>query len=921
MLRAAVLPRAGPGGADRAGGREARAGAGRRPSRLGGMGRTSEGPREQSVGRAGFGKVGVFSLCGAPATAFVSTFVDVPQAGIGTYDGWLPETLSEEPVPHHLVDVLREVRPRRAVMTTYTFNPAFFEAAVLPAAFRPDGCQINVLVDVGTLAASTHGSYAQHIGSRYAVAPVRAQGGIFHPKIALLDGDDRQVLCVGSGNLTIPGLARQLECLDVIDLSVEPGVAVQLRSFLRALATLRRRDSPRASAMLAAAAAWIRSPDEHIEQAPGVYLIHTLVQSAAAQAANIIKQAGRRAKRLTVLAPFHSADGSAARSFKSMLGAATLRIGHLGVLPCSEDAYSGASFVVPRVREDVDQFHAKVFEIETDEDVLVMSGSVNATDQSLQGTKNVEVSIARWVARSPFTWRVVRPKQFAPTEQLIAPVPGWTIEAALIASERLEGMVSGRDVAHADVEWVLSTATEEVARDRTTLNEHGTLLVDLPLRIPPSHDALRVSISGSGGHPSTWVNDLRALKSAKHGVRLQAHSETTPEICSAYRYAADLLRRALQGDPIPVDRTIAGGAQNAQDDEAEDELFDYANWVHAGRARSAAKGNLSGRHGAFLAGILELLLPSKEHRKYPAVDEDLAQTEPDSDNDELPPTGRAPPNSASETEREPATPQAQAEREQLLTACVAIRQAFESRRDGIASAIALAVAVSAFELERAQMQFLSQDVAHAGAFDAHRVLVVWLDCLSRYDFHDDERAELLPIACAVAAAAASIPPRSGPADPHHAPLRGSIDRMAGRRLRDDEVLAHMKHGLREEMMLRLHPRFRDAAMKAAPELAQAPSLDELINRTLISPLKATDQEWLRPLASALLRHPAPTIMALTTPEVEAGGCPVCYRQFTDQERRDLRYQHWLQHVQPRLHVLIYPDDPIPFRQAVGGRQL
>ena len=50
---------------------------------------------------------------------------------------------------HNLVIALREVKPRRLFFTTYTFHPAFFEAAVLPVVFRPEGSQVQVLVDAG----------------------------------------------------------------------------------------------------------------------------------------------------------------------------------------------------------------------------------------------------------------------------------------------------------------------------------------------------------------------------------------------------------------------------------------------------------------------------------------------------------------------------------------------------------------------------------------------------------------------------------------------------------------------------------------------------------------------------------------------------------------------------------------------------
>lgn len=820
---------------------------------------------------------------------------------------------------HSLIGLLRELKPRRALFTTYTFNPAFFEATILQAAFRPEGCQIHVLVDGGPLAASTMGSYAQHIGTRYAVAPMRAPGGgIFHPKIALLDADDRQVLCVGSGNLTASGLAHQLECLDVTDLSSEPAVAAQLKSFLRMLAERCRSTSPRAADMLGSAASWLRH-SEGLAAGPRrvTTLIHTLERSASEQVEELLRLDGRLTRTLTVLAPFHSRDGAAVRALHHAVGASDLRIAHLGTVSCNPQAYDGAAFVAPVDRQRGQPLHAKVFEFETDDGAWVVSGSVNATFQSLQSTKNVEVSLARWAAASPFRWESCEPENFVPQEEVFEPACAWTMEAVLVGSNRLEALVLGEGSAQAHVEWVLASAAGEIARDSTTLDANGLLKADLSAPVDSAHDGLVLHVHGpSGLGARAWVNDQRALQAVRNGVRLSPHSTANGQAASDYRFATDLILRALGGHSIHGQAHRGrGNTESAQEDGgALDEAFNYADWMRFGRLRMPPGATLGRRTGAFLARVLDLLFPESDHevRGGEAGPNGIALDEanPADENGEQRPE-RQPPR------QQARTPQAQAEREQLLKACQAIRTAFEAGREGIASAEFLVLAVCALDMERAQAQFLARSAGEPGGFDAHRVLVIWLDCISRYGFATEIRDDLLPVACAMAATAAAVPSLVDPQERHLAQLRGAICRLAARPLAQNEVAELVARGMREELMLRMDRRFRATAMACVADLAQAPPLDELLLHAISPPGDPRTPASMAPIHAALSRWPERSrgLEALKPAEVRSGGCPICYQHFSDTERRELTYQRWMLHGNGRPHVLLYPDDILRFRQT------
>jgi len=826
---------------------------------------------------------------------------------------------------HNLVGVLRELKPRRALFTTYTFNPAFFEATILQAAFRPDGCQIHVLVDDGPLAASAIGSYAQHIGSRYAVAPVRAPGGgIFHPKIALLENDDRQVLCVGSGNLTASGLAHQLECLDITDLAAEPVVAGQLRSFLRALAERCGSTSPRAADMLVSAADSVRGeepPSDRLRR--GATLIHTLERTAAVQMEELLRRDGQRARVLTVLAPFHSKDGAAVRALRQAVDAPELHIAHLGTVACNAQAYGdAASYVVPRDHRKGPPLHAKVFEFETDDGALVVSGSVNATRQSLQSTQNVEVSLARWTTVSPFEWQPCEPDQFVPQVQVFEPRRVWTMEAVLLGSSRLEALVLGQGATQAQVDWVLARASGEVERGCATLDAKGLLRMDLSAPVGAAHEGLTLHVRGSSGiEARAWVNDQRALRAVRNGVRLGGRAPGGEPAASDYRFATELILRALGGQPIhgPV-RTGARQPEAAQaQGEALDEAFNYEDWLRSGRLRTAPGATLGRRAGAFLARVLDLLFPhpgsGSENESGDAEANGIALDDANpADEDGERRQGQMP----SPPRPQPArTPQAEAERAQLLKACQAVREAFEEGREGIGSADLLVLAVCSLDMERAQQQFLMHAAGEPSAFDGHRVLLLWLDCVSRYDFATEIREDLLPVACAVAAAAAAIPPRADPLERHLSQLRDAVCRLAARPLAHDEVQELVARGMREELMLRMDRRFRAAAMASTADVAQAEPLDGLLLRAIGLPADPLVPASMAPMLSALDRWSDRSrgFEVLRPAQVRAGGCPICYLQFNRTERRDLAYRRWMLHGKERQHVLLYPDDVDRFRQT------
>jgi hypothetical protein len=393
-----------------------------------------------------------------------------------------------------------------------------------------------------------------------------------------------------------------------------------------------------------------------------------------------------------------------------------------------------------------------VFEVDTARGSLVLSGSVNATFQSLGSTKNVEVSVARWHRTSPFQWEEREPEDFSPGEQDFAPASAWTAEATLLGNDQLEALVRGQGTAHAKVTWVLFTVTSEIARGIASLDANGLLKVELPSPLRPAHDALILHVHGPGGVvATTWVNDQRALRAARDGVRLNTRL-SSGESASEFRLTSDLILRALNGQPISgrARGSHTRSSPNSGEIEGMDEAFNYEDWIRSAYLRIPATGGLSRRSGGFLTRILELLFPQPETPLPGNGDNDdriqLNDADPNETNSEQPAAIPTTPNS-----NNVGTNRGQSDREQLIRTCQLVRDAFETRQSDIASAETLALAVFALDMERAQAAFLAPPNMDRGVFDVHRVLVLWFECLGHYGFTPEERSDLLPVASRSAA--------------------------------------------------------------------------------------------------------------------------------------------------------------------------
>lgn len=328
-----------------------------------------------------------------------------------------------------LLSLIRKNQPRRALLTSYTLSVSWFETFALPA-LRRYGCeQVDLLVDYRKANESTQEAASQYAGSAYRIIPVfMPTGGIFHPKIAYFEGtrgDSTDTLVIGSGNLTHAGQGKNLEIFDAVDHDQHPHVFGEFANFLTQFCARFEFSTENLKALKhyeerarAKGETDLRADDD----SRTTWLVHTLTRSAANQITELTTATLEQPTGLTVLAPYHSPSGAPIARLAQALDVTDVRIGLSGgsrAAPFKQDILelpANVTYVVPITADGHRFAHAKHFEVRSSEASLLMTGSINATAQSLETTKNIEISLVRKMSVSPLDWEKVLPAVFMPCD-------------------------------------------------------------------------------------------------------------------------------------------------------------------------------------------------------------------------------------------------------------------------------------------------------------------------------------------------------------------------------------------------------------------------------------------------------------------------------------------------------------------------
>lgn len=803
--------------------------------------------------------------------------------------------------PQHLLDLIRQVRPKAALFTTYTFSVGYFDAVFVPV-LRSVGCQdIVVLVDANEAARSAKESASRAAGRVYRIAPVIAPGGgVFHPKLAYFATELDDVLAVSSGNLTASGQSLQLESFDAVSAKQAPTVFLELAEWMTSLSALVKKTSPQAAVVLErtvprARQAHRRNADSPSGALPWPTLVHTLDGTARDSLEALFIAEADRAERVVVHSPFHTPDGGPLLRLAKSVDAETLAVGLDGgrqklVAPFERGRFKPevpAGYVLPDAPRAHRRLHAKVFELQARGKVLVMTGSVNATVQSFESTKNVEVSLARWLIKSPFSWKEADPLEYEATQT----ASDFQQHQALYVDAWIDDdwILHGRLTSRTDLSPLLELT---IHRGEVVLHVHTVTLDSIgeftlgPMQPFDASQALLLTVSDGQVSTSCWLNVQEELDIAMDERERRAAVARVLRGEYAPADIAEIVRLLTTATQALATKQTAALRRPAGEAKTDGEVpFSFLRWECSGHERG---GNTLLGRGAheWLRAITRWM------------NADLAAPSPDAiqvgiskgvyKNVEL----------LGGTEEEEQSIALPVDPYVLLDQlCITIPIALE-RQPGLEHGAVLAEIVASRAVNRA----LTQDLKMAPC-------VSWLDRFSRFFYPEAAQAGLGEVAAAMASVSADRLVAQG-LDPQFAVQREAVERLLGCQLSPERWVELTKKGLERELFRRVAPERHASTLSMSNQLALAETLDDsllsLLHKasTMMGRHALVDESEAAtfPEIAASLSTRKPKKLDLKRgliSEVDlarkGSGCPHCGQVFSGEQISALKQKHALLH--------------------------
>lgn len=282
-----------------------------------------------------------------------------------------------------------------ALLTTYSFDPIFFESVYLSTLRKLGITNIVVLMDASMydqLLADTN--YQCHRVTQNNYTLVRQENrylGVFHPKMVLLFGEEEGAFVLGSGNLTYSGLSNNEEVWSVFHVAGSESIHYPL--LYKAWKYLRNVSSS-VSPLVQRQLDWMQeqSPWLHKDSNDETVLFQSgeegqlLYNSSNSTILNsvYISIGEREIEEITVVAPFYDTEGHALKELQRHFSPKRLKC----VLDLDRQS---APYSLLQNGTSIDYYkstssnplHAKIIEIQGREETWILCGSANAGNMAL----------------------------------------------------------------------------------------------------------------------------------------------------------------------------------------------------------------------------------------------------------------------------------------------------------------------------------------------------------------------------------------------------------------------------------------------------------------------------------------------------------------------------------------------------------
>jgi len=306
-------------------------------------------------------------------------------------------------------EFLKEKNNDLILLTTYSFDPVFFDYFLFPELARNNrSAEVVVFVD-GYTYQQTYPKFTPKTGTEYRLVPVYQESGVFHPKIGVFYSreKDRAKLFVGSANLTLAGFTRNAEVILQIECKPAKGSSLLhdlLELFLKLFESKRCIDSE--VCRLLENVYEELSEDESSEH-PEVRMFHNLVDPILDQICDAVE--GKKFSRMIVVAPYFSSNAkNLLTQLQDRLGVEEIIIGvqkkNHNLKPEVVSRYLGSArelglrleFREAIFSEKNRRIHAKLIQLDGVDGSFLIIGSPNFTESALLSVSengNLEMAV------------------------------------------------------------------------------------------------------------------------------------------------------------------------------------------------------------------------------------------------------------------------------------------------------------------------------------------------------------------------------------------------------------------------------------------------------------------------------------------------------------------------------------------------
>ena len=414
-----------------------------------------------------------------------------------------------------------------ALFTTFTLSLTYLESHVLPR-LRKRGCQrLTVLSDVAGYRDSLMEQRARAVGRDYSVVPVHVKGGILHAKLVHLrahDGDVDLVL-VGSGNLTYPGHGGNVEVLEALRPDRHATAFGQVADFFELLVSTPRISVADPAAVMASVTR-LREVASRGANTEDVRFIHSIERSGLDQLLEAARARDEKWEELLVLSPYHHPSAQPVRRILTGLDIERLTVGvsakqrEGSAFPFDEARKLGLSKLisVAPVSQKADRrnLHAKWLELRRPGGALALTGSFNATAESLETTHNVECGVLRHFSE-PTTapWHEVAEPRYVRGE--FPNRDGGALSYCLFAAFNEASLISGNLLGASATTagpWqaLLETAEQVLGTEVVTVAEDGAFKWKGAWKVDEvTAGTLQLTLTREGMEARGWVQVNRVL--------------------------------------------------------------------------------------------------------------------------------------------------------------------------------------------------------------------------------------------------------------------------------------------------------------------------------------------------------------------------------------------------------------------------